>query len=920
MLAAKFSPPPLRPGTILRPRLTALLAAPARLTVLVAPAGFGKTTLLAAHAVGVGPGSVPQPALLAWLTLDTSDNDPTRFWGGVAAALDRVAPGVGDHARSMLQSPTPPAAEVVVGALAEELAALRHALTLVLDDYHLISAEPIHEAVAAFAEASSPELRLVIAGRAEPPLPLARWRVRGQLQELRTAELRFTSEEAAALLAGEGVQLSPDDLQELAERTEGWAGALVLAARSLRDVADPAERLRAFAGSHRHLFDYLADEVLRQQPAPLQRFLLDTSVLEPLCAELCDRVCDDATRGSQALLDAIERQGLFLLPLDEERRWFRYHALFAEFLRERLRREAPSRVPELHRRAAAWYDAQEMATEAVGHLLAAGDGSAAAAIVVRDGRGLLLRSEVATVLGWLHVLPPEEIRARPALLLIEAWARALAGQFEAVEAPLRAVEAALVEQVADPQRAAPLASPDTPQAIASEVLAVRATVAGLRRETVTAIELARAALASLPDDGRPVRGVVQLMLGTSAYLQGDLGLAEPALAEAAAAGRAGGTPIIGIFALRLLGELQARKGQLHRAARTYEDAVARGAALFPQRSPAPRRPVPVAGAAYVGLAFLRYEWNELDAAETLLRDGIKLGRQGANVEILLMGPIGQAKLQRARGDAAGARETIAAALAYARATGVPRLAHWLAAEQARLALQLGDVAAAAAWDQERRLDPGAQLSYLEEIDFLTLAWLRIVQGRAPEALRLLSRLRGLAEAQGRAASLVEIHALTALAARSAGDRDGAQMALQRALALAAPEGYVRTFVDLGEPMRLTLEAHSAERKTQSDQEHAYLMRLLAAFGEPFVVQQLVSTPVASTLKRSNAQTLVEPPTPRELEVLRWINEGLSNEQIAERLVVGLSTVKKHINNLYAKLEVGSRTQALKRARELGLVE
>jgi LuxR family maltose regulon positive regulatory protein len=928
-LAAKLAPPPPRDDLVPRARLAALLATPARLTLVVAPAGFGKTTLLASLAKmkdeGERMNEGAQPSPFAWLTLDERDNDPTRFWGYVAAALDTVAPGVGDHARSMLQSPAPPPVEVVVAALADELAHVPGAHTLVLDDYHLIRAEAIHASFAAFVDSLPPDVRVVVAGRAEPPLPLARWRLRGQLAEVRAADLRFTAEEAAELLARAGLSL-PDALAAaLAARTEGWAGALVLAARSLRGSPDPEGRIAAFAGSHRHLFDYLADEVLRRQPPAIQRFLLDTSILDQLSEGLCDAVRAD--EGSQETLERIEAEGLFLLPLDEERRWFRYHALFAEFLRERLRREEPDRPPLLHRRAAAWYDAHGLPAEAVAHLLAAGDSEAAATVVVREGRPLLLRSEVATVLGWLAALPPELARTRPSLALVEAWARALAGQFEQVGPALRSVEAALAAYTGDPDAPAPFSAPYTPRNLASEALAVRATVAGLRRETAEAIELSRRALAALPADSVLVRGVVLLMLGTSAYLQGDLGTAGPALAEAAQAGQSGGMPIIAIFALRLLGELQARTGQLHRAARTYEDAIARGAALYPRRDGAAPRPVPVAGAAYVGLAFVRYEWDELDAAEALLRDGIRLGRQGANVEILLMGPVGLAKVQRARGDLAAARATIAEALAFARSTGVPRLANWIAAEQARLELCCGDVAAAAAWDQERRLDPADHLTYLEEIDFLALAQLRVAQGRPGEALRLLTRLRGLAEAQGRVASLVEIHALTALASRAAGDHGAAHTALARALALAAPEGYVRTFVDFGEPMRLEIGDWSAgvggvEPVAQQEALASYANLLLAAFpaADARPADPHAPTPARPRAPRAPVPPLVEPPSPRELEVLRWINEGLTNEQIAEKLVVGLSTVKKHINNLYAKLEVASRTQALKRARELGLVE
>ncbi|GAB4423356.1 MAG: LuxR C-terminal-related transcriptional regulator [Chloroflexi bacterium OHK40] len=923
----RLAPPPAPDGSVPRARLLARLAAPAPITVLVAPAGFGKTTLLSQWLAAEG-----ERVASAWVTLDERDNDPVRFWSAVLGALDRTAPGVSDHARSMLESPTPPSLEVVVGAAIDELQGLEGERVLVLDDYHLISVDPIHAAVAELAERLPPGLRLLIASRAEPPLPLARWRVRGTLAELRAADLRLTPEEVHALLQRAGVALDAAGAAALAARTEGWAAAATLAARSLRHSPDPQASIAAFAGRQRHLYDFLADEVLRRQPPLVQCFLLDTSILGQLSAELCDALRDEgpvanahptlaATPGdrpsSQQLLETIEAQGLFLLPLDDERRWYRYHGLFAEFLRERLQRDHPGRPALLHQRAAAWYNAHGLPDEAVEHLLAAGDAPAAAAIVEREGRPVLLRSEVATVLRWVAALPAEQLRARPALRLIEAWARALAGQFEAVEPLLQDVEALLARHGGDPDVPTALTTPHTPRNLTSEILAVRATVAGLRRETARAIELAQGALAALPAESVAVRGVVQLILGTAAYLQGDLAMAAPALEAAVAAGQGGGMPIIAIFALRLLGELQARAGQLHRAARTYEDAIARGAALYPPRGQERPRPVPVAGAAYLGYGLLRYEWNDLDAAEALLRDALRLGRQGANAEILLMAPIGLARVQRARGDGTGARATIAEALAYARATGVPRLANWLAAEQARLELAIGDLAAAAAWDQGRRLDPADPLTYLEEIDFLTLAQLRLAQGRPAEALRLLTRLRGLAEAQGRGASLVEIYALSALAYRAAGDHAAATATTTTVLRLAAPEGYMRTFVDLGAPMRAQLAAWRSGPAGRDETLAAYADRVLAAYPGPAPTTPRGSPSVA----RPPAPGLLpDPLTPRELEVLGWISEGLSNEQIADKLVVGVSTVKKHINNLYAKLEVTSRTQALKRARELGIID
>ncbi|NTW00580.1 MAG: hypothetical protein HGA19_04640, partial [Oscillochloris sp.] len=517
-----------------------------------------------------------------------------------------------------------------------------------------------------------------------------------------------------------------------------------------------------------------------------------------------------------------------------------------------------------------------------------------------------------TVLGWLRALPQDLTHARPGLCLIEAWARAVSGQFDSVEASLGRVVQILMAADGDPDTPTALTAPFTPRNLRSEMLAVRATVAGLRRDASRTVELARAALAELPDDSVIVRSVVSLVLGSSAYISGDMAGAEVALNEAAHAGQVSGLPIIAIFALRQLAELYGRIGQLHRAAQTYQAAIDLGASLYAVSDLPAGRLVPVAGTAYIGMGLLRYEWNDLDAAEALFADGIRLGRQGANVEILLMGPIGMARLQRARGNAEAARATMAEALVFARSTGVPRLADWLGAEQARLSLLLGDLADAAVWDQGRCLMIDGPLSYLEEIDYLALAQLRLAQDRPTEARHLLGRMRALAEAEGRRGSLVEIESLAALAAAAVGDTAAARATLLRVLTLAEPEGYLRTFVDVGEPLRALLNdcrlSFASRADPVSRRTLAYIDRILAAF-PPAIAYPHLSLPVA----------LVEPLTPRELEVLTLVAAGMSNQDIADRLVVGISTVKKHINNIYGKLDVLSRTQALKRARELGLI-
>jgi LuxR family transcriptional regulator, maltose regulon positive regulatory protein len=449
---------------------------------------------------------------------------------------------------------------------------------------------------------------------------------------------------------------------------------------------------------------------------------------------------------------------------------------------------------------------------------------------------------------------------------------------------------------------------------ASEVVAVRATVAGLQRDVPRTIALAREALALLPDDSVLVRSVVALMLGTANYLSGNMLDASSAFAEAIQYSRAGNVLIISMFGLRQLGELQMRMGQLQRAAATFQSAIDLAAEHYPEYTAGglAGRPIPVAGTAYVGLGLLQYEWNNLEQAERLLRDGIKLGQQGSNIEILLMGPIGLARVLLARGEAAAARVTMGEALDYARRTGVARLANWLGAEYARLGLYAGDGRAALAWDNERGLGVGDDIGYLVEIDYLTLAHTRLAQERYDEALRLLERLLELAERERRTSSVIEVCAMQALALAAQNKSVGARRALRRALELAAPEGFVRVFVDFGGPMAELLQQElqlNINEGRGNSISAIYMRSLLAVFPQMHERDQELPAPSA----------LTEPISPRELEVLRLVAAGLSNQEIAERLVVGLSTVKKHINNLYGKLEVKSRTQALKRAREIGVL-
>jgi LuxR family maltose regulon positive regulatory protein len=934
LLSAKLRIPPPRTDMVARPRLFIRLDAALqyRLLLLIAPAGFGKTSLLSSwiHQKAEGSGQKAEQAVgmspsanFAWLRLDERDNDPTRFWSYVVAALDPFCPGAGDHALAMLRSPQPPPPEVYLAALLEELAALEQPLILVLDDYHEIGSDAVQEGLAFFLEHMPPALHLLIAGRSDPPLSLARLRVRGQLAEIRAADLSFTPDECAVLL--QALQVSGLDataIRSLSERTEGWAAALQLAALSLREQADPITFIAAFAGSNRLLVDYLAEEVLARQPAEQRDFLLRTAILEQLCAELCAVTLDwpapEGIARAREMLGQLEQAGLFLLPLDEERRWYRYHQLFAEFARARLAETLGGEAKALHTRAASWYAGQGYVPEAVTHALDGNDLNQAVTLIETHARPLLLRSEVATVLAWLEELPAELVQSRPGLTIIRAWGLAISGQLDAADIAVRESELLLV---ADPQPEDERWArypPFTRRNFRSEVLAVHATLAGLRRDVPQTITLANQALAMIPADSVQVRSVVALMLGSAYHFSGDCAAATSAFQEAVTAARAGGNIIILMFALHQIGLLQKQQANLRLAERTFRQALDEAAQYYPPRPNRPTRPAPVAGAAYVGLGTLAYEHNDLEAAERWLRDGILLGRQGENIEILLMGPIYLARVQQARGETAAAEATMQTAVQRARRTGVARLINWLHAEQARLWLMQGRLETVAAWAAAadytgRHYSYDDTPDYLREIDYMALAQLAIGQGQPMLALPLLERMLTLAEQQARQGSVIELLALQACALHGLGRSEAALAGLLAALQAAAAEEYLRTLVDLGEPLRTLLSAAYRELAGNS-RRHAeqlqYIRRLLEAF--PRLIEAL---PPVEPIPE-----LVETLSEREIEVLCLIANGLSNQEIADRLIVGLSTVKKHINNAYGKLQVNSRTQALIRARELGLIE
>jgi LuxR family maltose regulon positive regulatory protein len=923
LLATKLHVPRPQPGFVPRRRVVeALGEGLARGRVLVcAPAGFGKTALLADWAHGGG-----KP--VAWLGLDAGDGDPARFWRYVLAALDRARPGLAGR----VGPPPPGSVEGLVTALINELAADPgpDEVLLILDDYHLVDSAPVHESVAFLLENLPPGLRVVVSSRADPPLPLARLRARGQLAELRAAELRFTPQEAAALLnEADGPGLPGAAVAALVARTEGWAAGLQLAALSLRGQADGAGFVAAFSGTHRFVLDYLADEVLDGQPGPVRAFLLETSVLDRLSGELCDAVTGRA--GSQAMLQDIERAGLFLVPLDEVRGWWRYHHLFADLLRARLQAEQPGRVPALHRAAAAWSEEHDLADDAVRHALAAGDTDWAARLVERHVETLLGRSEGATLRRWLSALPAESVRDRPRLCLAQAYGAAQGFQMEALEALLDDAERAFAisgdEPYWDPAGRQASVLANVPAGIAF----LRASLARLRGDAAVAAGCNQQALAQLSEDEWLMRSFVRWNQAAVDWLGGRLGPAGRGLAEVLAELRAadeavrrvGGEPtevlhaveggadfFAGFLAMRIcydLGEVQRAQGNLDAALVTYRHVLDTAGESSQTAH---------TGMAHVGLAQVLYERNELTAALDHASRGVALCQQLAFTPPLATGLAVVARIRHAHGDAAGALQAMGEAGQVELSPQVIPLFNPVPAQRSRLLLAQGEVEAAALWTTAAGLSPDDEPGYPHEQAYLVLARVLLARNDPGPALALLQRLLDAVAGQGRTGSIIEIQALRALALAARGDRASALGALAQAVTLARLHGYVRVFADEGAPMRALLAQLSAARPGQRHAprriDPGYLAALLRACGQ---------ADAAAPRRRAAAPPpgLAEPLTDRELEVLRLIAAGRSNQRIAHDLVVALDTVKKHVTHVLGKLGAANRTEAVARARQLGLI-
>jgi LuxR family transcriptional regulator, maltose regulon positive regulatory protein len=901
LVATKFHVP--RAGLVPRPRLLARLAEGVGrgLTVVSTPAGFGKTTML-------GDWARRSRGRAAWLSLDAGDNDPARFWRYIAAALAQARPGVDAPVAALLRGPHQASLEAVATAVINELSSLPGTgeVVLVLDDYHLVEAPPVHQSVAFLLDRLPPGLRLVLSTRADPPLPLARLRARGQLAELRAADLRFTLVETAAFLReATGLDLPAASVTALQDRTEGWAAGVQLAALSLRGQADPAGFIATFAGGHRYVLDYLTGEVLAGQPEHVLRFLLETSVLERLCGPLCDAVT--GRTGSQEMLEELDRANLFMVPLDEVRHWWRYHHLFADLLRTRLEREWPAALPGLHHAAAAWHEKHGFADDAVRHAIAAGETRWAARLVERHVETLLRRSEGATLERWLSTLPAESVRTRPRLFLAQAIAAVVSGRLEAVEPLVADAERAFAATGDEPHEPTVGRALSVLANVPASMAFLRADVARQRGDADRALDFLTQALAHLGEDDWLMRSQVAWNLATVPWMRGELGEAERALAKLVAERVAAGE---GYLAMRVCydhSEVQLAQGRLGAAQRSYQRALKIASEAGQQAPPA--------GMALVGLAEVLYERNELAAAYEHATQGIALCRQLAFAQPLARGLAMVARIRQAQGDTAGALEAIGQAERVNVSPQMVALYNPVPAWRAGLLLALGETAAASRWASGRGLRAGDEPGYPREREYLALARVLLAEHAPGQALGLLDRLHAKAAAQQRTRSVIEAAALRALALADGGDEGAASASLAEALALAAPEGYIRVFADEGVPMARLLGRFAAAQRTgrvvfPEPVPQRYLNQLIRAF------QPTAAPPAARDTAMAG---LAVPLSDRELEVLRLLAAGKSNQQIADELVVTLATVKKHVGSILGKLVAGNRTQAVARARVLGLL-
>jgi LuxR family maltose regulon positive regulatory protein len=886
LLTTKLYFPPVRSSLVSRPRLVERLQTglPGTLTLISAPAGYGKTTLMSEWRAGVGC-----DYSIAWLSLDIDDNDSTSFLTYIIAALATLKPGFGETALGLLQSSQPLPSRVILTSLINELGEFDKTFFLVLDDYHVITHPSIHEAVTYLLDHLPSQMHLVILTRADPPLPLSRLRARNQLAEIRAADLRFTVEEAAAFLNQiMGLSLSAEQVGALEQRTEGWVTGLQLAALSMQSRDDLQSFVLAFTGSHHYIVDYLADEVLSSQPEPVREFLLRTSILDRLTAPLCDALTD-RTDG-QTTLEKLEQTNLFLIPLDDEQHWYRYHHLFREVLRKRLEQIYPDAIPELHRKAAAWCEQNHLIESAVEHTIIVKDYDQVVRLLRQHYFQQMLLSKIPQIWRWFEGFPDEVIRGNPWLCAMYAWLLWNRGNRDAAEFYLNYAQQALGYLASTDQL--PKDDPEY-DALPAQILGFQGAISASKGESERTIELVSQALAMAPETAYTLRSTMYLNLYLVHRDQGEIEKAIDACTQAIPLAKMGSEKGSLLDALYYLGLMHTIQGQLDRAAQVYREGLQYienerqfdypGCSLF-----------------FIYLAGIYYEWNDLDEAERLANRALELS-EPAYWWVMIYGRAFLARLQRTRGNWPVALKLLEEAETILQQLKGAYFENQLRAFLARSHAEFGEANKAVRWTRSLNLDLGDRFNYPKYVLAFQLAYTLSALGREDELLTLLSKIEPVSAAQGCFGWQIQALVLETTAWQKKANRSRALTCLEKALFLAEQEGYVRVFLDEGEPMAILLQ-HAATKGVH-----------------PAYVRRLLSAAFSADKRTTLTQPLIEPLSGRELEVLRLVAEGKSNQQIANALVIATGTVKKHLNNIFGKLGVQSRTHCVARARELRLL-
>ena len=914
ILATKLYAPPPRPGLVLRPRLLQKLndGLHCRLTLISAPAGFGKTTVAGEWIAGCKKAS-------AWLSLDKGDSELARFLMYLIASLQTLRVDIGAKTLVVLQTAPQSPTELLLTSLINEMNAMPFDSILVLDDYHAVDAKPVDNALAFILDHLPPQMHLVITTREDPDLPLAKWRARGQMAELRAADLRFTGSEATEFFnQAMGLAISEKDIAALENRTEGWIAGLQMAALSLQGRADTAGFIKAFSGSHRFVLDYLLEEVLQSQPECVQEFLMQTAILEGLCSSLCDAVT--GRNNGTEMLEALENGNLFIVSLDDQRKWYRYHHLFADVLRVHLIKVEPDRIAVLHRRASQWYEQNDMPAEAIFHALAANDFERAAGLIELAGPTMEGGSQSAEWLGWVKALPDELIRNRPVLSTWYAFALLAGAEMEAAEARLKDAE----RWLENPSAGMVVADQRQLRSLPGILAIARAYFSQTLGDGLGTIKYARQALDILPEGEHIRRQQATGLLGMACWASGDLESASQVFADYHAKLWTASNIPDAIGTAFVLAEIRMAQGHLRDAASTLGQALH---FVVDQGKPLP----PDTSELYRGLCELYRERGELDSALRYLSAGKELdGRSG------LLGQqqrlrVSEALMKQSLGDLDGALDLLYEAEHLYLSSPLP-IVRPIPALRARIWVAQDKLTEAMNWVRQQGLSIDDKLSYLREFEHLTVARVLIARcKKAPDdsiqdVLRFLERLLQAAEEGGRTGSVIEILVLQALAHSVQGDILPSLMALEHALKLAEPEGHVRIFVEEGASMAELLTMMNASHRSITPGMESSIRELLAAFqrhSPSITMKDEHSAPTGSgvepLIQPPLSQALKEPLSQRELEVLNLIGQGLSNQEIGERLFLALDTIKGHNRRIFDKLDVKRRTEALARARELGLL-